>query len=400
MPLDDAQVTILQHASCISDMETLDLLSANGRVLARPLIAPMDSPVFNASVMDGYAVNCRDINSNGPTTLPVSQRITAGQTGSALQTGSAARIFTGAPVPENADAVVAQESCSRDGDKVSIECHVRSGQNIRYKGSHIRQGDTLIEAGIRLQAAHLGLAATQGRDKLTLYRRLKIALINSGDELVMPGQALGPGQIYNSNHFTLGALLSQLNCEITNYTVADNIEQCQIVLQQAANEVDMIISSGGVSVGEEDHIRTVVEELGALDLWRVRIKPGKPFAFGRIGDTPFLGLPGNPVSSLVTFCLLARPYILKTQGMTETQPISFPVKADFDWPKPGQRREYLRVSIFRDNAGEVMAQPYPSQDSATLRSVSSSDGLLCIPEGTTFKRGTCLEFYPFMTLFS
>ena len=394
--IEEAIDLLLAEARPLTDTETLPLDQALGRVLAEPLHSRVDVPPWNNSAMDGYAVRVADLGPEGGT-LPVSQRIPAGTLGEPLAPGTAARIFTGAPIPEGADAVVIQEVCEAQGDQVHIRERPRSGANIRHRADDIRQGQEVIEAGTRLLPQHLGLAASVGTDEVTLYRRLRVALFASGDELAMPGRPLGPGQIYNSNQFTLTGLLQTLGCEIqTLGIVEDSLEATVAALDEAAAQADLVLASGGVSVGEEAHVKPAVERLGRLDLWRIAVRPGKPLAFGHIGETPFIGAPGNPVSLFVTFCLFARPFIRRMQGVAgPLEPMRVPARADFVWPKAVDRREYVRARLNLEESGQAWVQIYPSRSSAVLSSVAWATGLAEIPEGRTFDKGGRITFLPF-----
>jgi molybdopterin molybdotransferase len=350
--------------------------------------------------MDGYAVRCADLREPG-VRLPVSQRIAAGQSGEPLQAGSAARIFTGAPIPAGADAVVIQEVCDAQDGAVLVNETPQPGANIRRAGEDIAQGDVLIAAGTRLQPQHLGLAASVGVARLEVYRRLRVAIFSSGDELVMPGEPLGPGQIYNSNQFTLNGLLQAYGCEVqTLGIVEDTLQATKDALAKGAQNADLILASGGVSVGEEDHVKPAVEQLGSLDLWKIAIRPGKPLAFGHIGQTPFIGTPGNPVSLFVTFCLFARPFILRCQGQRETHVPALNAVADFDWLKPDKRREFVRARLSVDAEGAPRVAVYGSRSSGVLSSVAWANGLVIIPEATCVKRGEAVQFLSFSDLLS
>ena len=396
IPLDFARDRILHYVRRIQT-ETISLAEANNRVLAKPLLAQFDSPAFNTSTMDGYAVNSQALSDKATTTLPVKQRIAAGDTPTALKKKSAARIFTGAPVPEGADTVVMQERCTEADNQVTLPAGIKAGENVLAQGENYRASEKLCDANLRLLPFHIGLAASQGYDKLEVYQKLKVALINTGNELVMPGQPLNAGQIYNSNQFTVGALLERCGCEVRNFDIlADTLEQSQAVLKQAAGSADIVITTGGVSVGEEDHIRTAVASLGQIDLWRVRIKPGKPFAFGHIGETPFIGLPGNPVSSFITFCMLARPYIQACQGIEQIMPKRYVVRAGFQTDTPDKRDCFRSARLIHGE--ELRVQLLPNQNSASLAPLLQGDGLLHIPANLRIGQGMTLDFYPFCEL--
>jgi molybdopterin molybdotransferase len=384
----------------VTEVERVQLVSALGRVLAEDLRSPIDVPGWDNSAMDGYAVRTADLK--GPlASLPVSQRIPAGTAPEPLAAGTAARIFTGAPIPPGADAVVIQELCSRDGDRVLVPSEsVRSGSYIRRVGEDIRQGETVIPMGTRLLPQHLGVAASVGAASLRAYRRLQVATISSGDELVQPGQALGPGRIYDANRYTLIALLESLGCSVLDLgQVPDSLDASIEALARGAAESDLVLASGGVSVGEEDHMRPALERLGTLDLWNVAVRPGKPLAFGRIGRTPFLGSPGNPVSLFVAFCLFARPLVLKMQGqLGDLGPRTLQARAGFDWPRPDRRLELLRARLVADSDGAPKAMIHPSRSSAVLSSVAWADGLVEIPADRRLKAGDPVAFVPFESL--
>jgi molybdopterin molybdotransferase len=310
-----------------------------------------------------------------------------------------ARIFTGAPIPAGADAVALQEVCEAQGDAVRVP-QVGAAANIRRAGEDIRRGQVVIAAGERLAPQHLGLAASVGVAEIGVYRRLRVAVLSSGDELRLPGEPLGPGQIYNSNQFTLIGLLQALGCEVHNPSiVADTLEATCEALAVAAAEADLVLASGGVSVGEEDHVKPAVERLGSLDLWKIAIRPGKPLACGLIRGTAFIGMPGNPVSVFVTFCLFARPFILRMQGVAgEVLPLPLRVRADFDWPKPDKRREFVRARLSTGADGEPRVEVHPSRSSGVLSSVAWANGLAVIPEGRALVRGETIEFLPLSAL--
>lgn len=398
MSVEKAIAQLLDHAKAPLDSETLPLSAALGRVLAQGTHSTINVPPFDCSAMDGYAICCADVQREA-THLPLSQRIAAGAVAAPLQPGTTARIFTGAPMPAGADCVVMQENCTTTDDGVLFNTIGSQGDNIRYSGCHLRIGQLILAVGTRLQPQHLGIAASVGMAQLPLFSRIKVALLSTGSELVAPGQPLQGGQIYNSNHQMLKALLQQLQCEVIDLgTIADDLALTTETLRRAADECDLIISSGGVSVGEEDHIKTAITALGKLELWRLNIKPGKPLAFAHVGNTPLIGLPGNPVSSFVTFCLLARPFILKLQGASELLPKPLLVKADYTQHQTGKRREYLRACLRQGDDGQLYATPLPNQDSATLLSLTSAAGLLCIPADRTIQPGDLLEFFPLASL--
>ena len=387
----------------IVDSEIVPTLCANGRVLAAPQASTIDVPSADNTHMDGYAVRAADCAS-GEARLKVTQRIPAGHVGAPLEAGCAARIFTGAMIPEGADAVVMQEQCEANDDgTVTIKHAPPSGEWIRRAGEDIVAGAVILPAGTRLRSQELGLAASVGLAALPVVRKLRVAVFFTGDELTMPGEApggqLAPGAIYNSNRFTLRALLENLGCTITDFgIVPDTLEATRYTLRSAARENDLIITSGGVSVGEEDHIKPAVEAEGRLNMWQIAVKPGKPLAFGEVrregGDAFFLGLPGNPVSSLITFLLFVRPFILRLQGVPVQEPRGFAMRADFDWPKPDRRNEFLRARI--NAAGGL--DLFPNQSSGVLTSTVWGDGLIDNPPNQAIARGDSVRFIPFSEL--
>ena len=350
-PVNEALQFLTERATLVNEAENIAVLQALGRVLAEPVVSRVNVPPLDNSAMDGYAVNTEDL-ADGHTTLPVSQRIPAGTTGEALRKGTAARIFTGAPVPPGADVVVMQENTSVEGDNVTILKNPVPGQNIRRAGEDMGEGDTIMSAGKLVRAQEMGLAASVGVAELAVYRRVRVALFMTGDELVEPGTPLQPGQIYNSNRYTLSGQLQAMGCEIIDSgIVPDDFDATVSALQQAANSADVVISTGGVSVGEEDYVKLAMEKLGEMKLWKIAVKPGKPLAFGDIGGTPLIGLPGNPVSSFVTFVLFARPFIRKMQGLEPGRLNGYPVKAGFDRQKAGMRREFFRARLVHTESG-------------------------------------------------
>jgi molybdopterin molybdotransferase len=394
---------LLEAARPVEQVETIPTLEANGRVLAADQLATIDVPSADNTQMDGYAVRAEDCAS-GSATLKVSQRIPAGSVGHQLEPGTAARIFTGALIPPGADAVVMQEQAEAVGDSVTIHHAPRAGEWIRRKGEDISAGAVILPAGSRLRSQELGLAASVGLASLPVRRRLRVAVFFTGDELTMPGdvppEGLKPGAIYNSNRFTLRGLLENFGCEISDYgIVPDSLEATRATLREAARENDLIITSGGVSVGEEDHIKPAVEAEGRLSMWQIAVKPGKPLAFGEVrrddGSAFFLGLPGNPVSSFVTFLLFVRPFLLRLQGVTgQVEPQGYTVRADFELPKGDRRNEFLRARL--NAAGGL--DLFPNQSSGVLTSTVWGDGLIDNPAGNRIAAGDLVRFIPFAEL--
>ena len=397
---DTALQRLLDAAHPVTETERVSILDALGRTLAEDVISTIDVPGHDNSAMDGYAVRTSDVPEPG-TRLTVTQRIAAGSAGEALRPGTAARIFTGAPIPPGADAVVMQESCEVDGDGVIIQQQVTPGLNIRPQGNDMRKGETAIAAGTRIGPAQMSLAAGVGVDEVPVRRRLRAAILYTGDEIIEPGQSLGEGQIYNSNRYALRGLLQTLGVEVTvDRHVEDDFEATRAAFHDAAEQVDIIISSGGVSVGGEDHVKPAIEAEGRLDMWKIAMKPGKPLAFGAIGNATVFGLPGNPVSVFITFLLFVRPYLLKMQGCSEYLPRPLPVRAGFDWPRPGIRREFARARIGVDGQQQIEATLFPRQGSDVSSSVAWADGVVIIPENETVKKGDVVEYLAFAELMS
>ncbi len=398
-PLADALAELLAQAPAVLGVETVSTFDADGRVLAQSLVSALQVPPLDNSAMDGYALRAADVSRLG-SVLPVSQRIAAGVVGVPLVAGSAARIFTGAPVPAGADAVVMQEECTAlDDGTVRINAAVEQGQNIRRSGEDIARGAEVLTTGTRLTPAELGLAASMGCARLQVARRPRVALFSTGDELVMPGdiapEDMPAGSIYNSNRFFLRAMLQRLGCEVVDHgIVPDSYDAMVAALQSAATDCDLLLTSGGVSVGEEDHIKPAVQALGSLQLWQIAIKPGKPFAYGTVGQAHFIGLPGNPVSSFVTFMLLVRPFVLRLQGVQQVQLQAIAMRADFDWPRADKRQEFLRV---RRNATGGLDR-FANQSSGVLTSAVWADGLVDNPAGSTIARGDLVRFMSFAEL--
>jgi molybdopterin molybdotransferase len=397
MSLDDALAQLLASVSPLQATEPVATLEADGRVLAVEVVSALHVPPQDNSSMDGYAVRVADIAA--ATAMTVSQRIPAGAAGAPLQSGTVARIFTGAPIPQGADAVVMQEDCTAldalaDGQpQVTVNATPTAGQWIRRAGEDVARGAVVLQRGQRLGPAELGMAASVGMAHLDVVRRPRVALFSTGDELVMPGQKaphdMPPGAIYNSNRFFLNSLLRRMGCDVTDLgIVPDQRDATVVALRNAAQTHDVILTSGGVSVGEEDHIKPSVQSLGSLDLWQIAIKPGKPFAHGRIGEAHFIGLPGNPVSSFVTFLLLVRPFLLRLQGVQHVAIKTVAARADFTWPRADKRREFLRV---RRNANGGL-DLFPNQSSGVLTSAVWGDGLVDNPSGRTIAPGDAVQY--------
>lgn len=389
---------LLAAAVPVDDVEIVETLHANGRVLAQTQTSNLDVPSLDNSQMDGYAVRCEDFV-DGQATLRVAQRIPAGKVGQPLENGTAARIFTGASVPFGANAIVMQEHCTQEGDQVHIPLQPKMGEWIRRRGEDIRAGSDILSAGTKLRAQECGLAASVGLAKLAVFRKLRVAVFFTGDELAMPGEPLQAGAIYNSNRFVLRGLLENLGCEISDFgIVPDNLEATRATLRQAAAQHDLIITSGGVSVGEEDHVKPAVEAEGRLSMWQIAIKPGKPLAFGTVnredGQAFFIGLPGNPVSSFVTFLLFVRPFILKCQGATNTFHHHYLIRADFSWPKVDKRNEFLRAKINQQGGLDL----FDNQGSGVLTSTVWGDGLVDVALGEAVSVGSMVKFIPFAGL--
>ena len=393
LPVEEAlqRLLTLAEAAPICEREIVPLAAADGRVLATDLVAGLDLPPWPNSAMDGYALRLADWHGEP---LPVSQRILAGQAPGPLQPGSCARIFTGAPMPAGADTVEMQENIELLADgRVHFREPLRAGQNVRPQGQETRAGEQVLAAGTRLGPVELGLAASLGCAVLAVRRRPRVAVVSTGDELVEPGQPLGPGQIYNSNRSLLCAWLQRLGCDVRDAGILPDDAQRTREALAALVDADLIISTGGVSVGEADYLGQVLREEGELALWKLAIKPGKPLTCGHFRGVPVLGLPGNPASTLVTFALLARPYLQRRLGVARVEPLAVAVPAGFTWSKPGKRREYLRARL--ENGRAVL---YPNQSSGVLRSAAWADGLVEVMEERTYAEGDALRFIPLSEL--
>jgi molybdopterin molybdotransferase len=395
LSFDEALELLLARARKVKGVDRVPLAEASGRILAEPVRSTVDVPPLDNSGMDGYAVRCADVRAAG-STLRVAQRIPAGSVGHTLEPGTAARIFTGAPVPPGADAVVMQEFCEHAGEgQVAVNHLPEPGEHIRKRGEDIRNDAEVLAPGLVLTPAAVGMAASVGVAQLPVMRRLSVAVLSTGSELVTPGEPIGSGQIYNSNRYQLTGILKSLGCEVTDYDpLPDDYEATKRALRKAGALHDLVITSGGVSVGEEDHVKPAVEAEGELALWNVAVKPGKPLAFGRVGNADFVGLPGNPVSVFVTFHMLIRPFIRKCQGASRLLPEPRGMVAGFDWLKPGNRREFLRVRVGADGRLER----FPNQSSGVLTSCLWADGLADIPVGQKVSPGDTVNYIRFSEL--
>ncbi len=411
-PFDDALAALIANAAPVAETETLETLDCDARVLAADVRSSLNVPPHDNTQMDGYAVRRADLvaaSEQAPVRLPVAQRIPAGHVGRPLAAGEAARIFTGGLIPDGADAIVMQEHASVEGERVVFTRCPEPGQWIRRVGEDIRAGGVILPAGTRLSPQATGLAASVGLAKLDVRRRVRVACFFTGDELAMPGEPLRAGAIYNSNRFVLVSLLRRLGCIVQDLgNIPDSLQATREALRRAAGANDLIVTSGGVSVGEEDHVKPAVEAEGELRMWQIAMKPGKPLAYGRVrrgqgsGSAQgagadfahFIGLPGNPVSSFVTFVLMVRPFVLRLQGAVDVAPRALPMRADFDWPRPDRRREFLRVRISERGGLERFA----NQSSAVLTSTVWGDGLVDNPPQQPIASGDVVRYLPFAAL--
>ena len=396
-PIAEAVTELLASLPCMAETEEIPLRLAVGRIVGTDVLANVNVPPHANSAMDGYAVRSAEFKKER--IFSVSQRIAAGEVGHELEDGSVARVFTGAPMPLGADAVVMQENVELSSEGAKILQFAAPGENVRVAGEDIEIGQLLFEQGSRLRPQDIGMLASVGLTQITVRRRLRVALLITGNELVLPGRPLKPGQIYNSNNFTLHALLNNLCAEVVEMgVVGDDYATTKSMLTNAAEAADVIVSTGGVSVGEEDHVKAAVDSLGGLDLWKLAIKPGKPFASGKVCGKQFFGLPGNPVSAFVAFVLLVRPALLSMQGTARLFPVWVDVPASFASSRSGERQEYIRVSLKEDRKGNTVLRRFDNQSSGVGASLSLADGLATVPPQTAVSVGDRLKFLPFSEL--
>ena len=401
MSADDALSFLIDAAIITNKTEAVSLDNSLGRVLAKDIHSTINVPGFDNSAMDGYTIALdHNQTTQANQSFEVVDRIAAGSTGNDLKKGCAARIFTGAPIPKGANTVVMQEECklSEDSSKISVERVLNLNENIRPLGNDILESDVILCSGIQIKPQDISLAASVGVGELKVFKKIKVGVFFTGDELVEPGNPLSPGKIYNSNRYALVALLKQVGCDVINLgNIEDKLDATCDALETLESQCDLIMTTGGVSVGEEDHVKPAVKKLGELNLWKIRMKPGKPLAYGKVKKTPFIGLPGNPVSSFVTFCIFSLPFIKKMQGNSNYESKISKVKTNFECKRAKPRREYARVRI--DQSTEVpLANLFSKQGSDVMSSVVWADGIIEIPENTTFEAGTVLNYYPMSEL--
>ena len=396
MSADDALSFLIDSASVTAMTEAVSLDDSLGRILANDIHSTINVPGFDNSAMDGYTIALNDTQvAQENLSFDVVDRITAGSTGNDLKIGNAARIFTGAPIPNGANTVVMQEECtlSEDKSQITVKRAINLNENIRPTGNDILKDNVILSSGRQIKPQDISLAASVGVGELVVFKKIKVGVFFTGDELVEPGNPLTPGKIYNSNRYALVALLKQVGCDVVNLgNIEDKLDATCDALEALESKCDLIMTTGGVSVGEEDHVKPAVEKLGELNLWKIRMKPGKPLAYGKVKQTPFIGLPGNPVSSFVTFCIFSLPFIKKMQGNSNYESKILKVKTNFDCKRAKPRREYARVRI--DHSTETpLANLFPKQGSDVMSSVVWADGIIEIPENTTFETGTILNYY-------
>ena len=397
LSVDAALALIAERVTSVVGEETTSLADGVGRILAHDVVAEMDVPPHPNSAVDGYAIVHADLSPDRETVLPVAGRAAAGHPlGRAIERGEAIRIFTGAPIPDGADTVMMQEDCTLAGGKVTMKPGIKKGANRRHAGEDVAKGAVALAAGRRLKPADLGLAAALGCDRLAVFQRLRVALLSTGDEVHEPGTALPPGAIYDANRVMLASLLRGLGCRVSDLGIRPDREGALAdTLTRAATDHDLIVTSGGVSTGEEDHVRTAIERLGRLDFWRLAIKPGRPVALGQVKGVPLIGLPGNPVAAALTFAIIGRPLILRLAGAAAEAPALFRVRAKFGYKKRAGRREYVRASLQRDG-DSIVAHKYPKDGAGILSSIVNSDGFVIIDETTDgLQPGEMVDFLPY-----
>ncbi|CAO3422413.1 molybdopterin molybdotransferase MoeA [Azospirillum endophyticum] len=401
MAVEPALALLTARVGPVTATETVPLSGALGRVLAADLVAPFNVPPHDNAAVDGYAVFFDDLAggaADAPTVLPVTARVAAGQwLGRPAVRGEAVRIFTGAPIPAGMDTVFMQEDCRSDGATVTLPAGIRRGVNRRLAGEDVREGSVVLASGRRLRPEDIALAASLGHSTLQVRCRLRVAVFSTGDELRQPGQPLEPGAVYDANRYALIALLTRLGCAVTDLGILpDHFETIRDALSAAATGHDALITSGGMSTGEEDHVKPAVEANGRLDFWRLAIKPGRPVALGRVRDAVFVGLPGNPVAVVVTFLRIARPILLRLMGAMDEKPRQIPVRAAFAHKKKPGRREFLRGSLTRGDDGALEVTKYPRDGAGVLSSLVESEGLIELPEDLAgVEPGMAVDFLPF-----
>ncbi len=399
MRVDEARQLLAGTVTAVTGSETVPLHQALGRILAEDVVSPVDIPPAPNSAVDGYAVFHADLDPEQETRLPVIGRVTAGQMDlPEARRGAAIRIFTGARLPAGPDTVMMQEDCEEHGGNVIIRPGIRKGSNARKAGEDVARGDVVLQKGQKLRPQDVGQAAAVGRREVLVSQRLRVALFSTGDELREPGSDLDPGAIYDSNRYTIHALLTGLGCAVEDLGILpDRLEVVREALAEAEGRHDLLVTSGGVSVGEEDHVKAAVEALGKLHLWRLAVKPGRPIALGQVGLVPFVGLPGNPVAVVVTFLTVVRPMILRLMGGRDSPPHTFKVRAGFDHKKKKDRREWVRAHLVAGANGEgLTAEKFPREGAGILSSLVAADGLIELPEDLTLlKAGAMVDFLPF-----
>ncbi|MCP5367636.1 MAG: molybdopterin molybdotransferase MoeA [Hyphomicrobiales bacterium] len=397
-PLDRALDLLADRVGRVVGTETVPLAEALFRTIAEDVVAPRDVPPHDNSAVDGYAVFFDDLDADDETRLPVTARIAAGHPlDRPARRGEALRIFTGAPLPQGPDTVFMQEDCEVDGDTVVLKPGIKRGANRRFRAEDVREGAVIVADGTFLRPQEIGVAASVGRHSLCVYEPLRVAVFSTGDEIRDPSGDAPPGCVFDANRFTIMGLLKALGCRVTDLGILpDDLDAIRGALAGAAAGHHLLITSGGVSLGEEDHVKAAVQALGSLHFWRVAIKPGRPIALGQVGETAFVGLPGNPVAAMVTFMRIARPMVLMLSGRRDVEPRFFRVAAGFDFRKKKGRREWLRARLERGPAGELVAQQHPATGSGVLTSMVESDGLIELGEDTgPFEAGTAVDFLPF-----